>query len=146
MAARYSRAGFERRAAIYAARAAERRAELERLTAVPSRRRTATERQSLARLREVERARARIERRAERAQQQLTPVERMARLIAREAQQGDSKWVPGGEVAEIFRGLPPEQQRGIIQAHRELHEQYLANNRKPLGRKRTFLIPYQQTF
>jgi hypothetical protein len=146
MAARYSRLGFERRAAAYAAREAERRDEVQRLAAVPSRRRTAAERQRLARLREAERARARIVRRAEKAQQRLTPVERMARLIAREAERGDSKWLPGEEVAEIFRGLLPEQQIEIIQEYRELHAQYLANGRKPLGRKRSFLIPYQQTF
>jgi len=144
MAARYSRAGFERRAAAYAAREAERRDEVQRLAAIPSRRRTAAERQRLARLREAERARARIERRAERNQQRLTPLERMARLIAREAERGDSQWFPGEELADIFRGLSPEQQREIIQEHRELHEQYIANDQKPLGRKRSFLIPYKR--
>ena len=70
----------------------------------------------------------------------------MARLIAREAERGDSKWFPGEELADIFRGLSPEQQLEIIQEHRELHEQYLSNDREPLGRKRSFLIPYQHTF
>jgi hypothetical protein len=147
MATRYSRLGFERLAAAYAVRAAERRAELQRLAAVPPRRRTPSERQRLVRLREAERARARIERRAERAQQRLTFVERMARLIEREAERGDStQYFPGSELGDDFRKLSPQQQREIIQEHLELHEQYIANDRKPLGRKKTFLIPYQHTF